>query len=415
MGLPAAVTPTLKRASLSRLGAFLLVASSLGVGAVVLDPVAAAGQDLSTSAAGADGGETWRLTEDPILSVGAALYPEHEVFGDLVDVVRLDSGVIVAADRLSGELRYFGPEGSLVRRSGGRGEGPREFINIIGMERYRGDSLVVLDARRRYLPVWSPEGTFARTIDLSVLPSDLLQYSLPRRFACNDRGTLALVGRNLPPPSGLQTGPLRSDAPVVLLGPDGTIRKLGDFRGDERYVHTRPDGGGGSLGPRPFGKRLSVAVGDSLAYVGTGDAFEIAAFSLDGDRAGTITDTVTRVVLTEETLDAYIREDASRTEGGEERVEELRKRYASMELPERAPAHRDLLVGDGGHLWVEEYPGPGEPPRWRVYTPGGERVAVLTLPRRFALTAAGPDYVLGIWKDATDVDHVRMYGILGSG
>lgn len=422
MRSPPAFTPGFGWAAPGRFVALLLVTSLLGAGAVTLDAPPAEAQVPGARAAGVDEEGPWRLTEEPILSVGAALAPEHEVFGDLVDVVRLSSGVVVTADRLSGELRFFGPDGRLVRRRGGRGEGPREFINIIAMERCRGDSLVVLDARRRYLPVRSPDGTFARTIDLTGLPSDGFGHPPPELISCNDRGTLALAGESLPSPSSLEGGPLRTSFSVVLLGPDGTVRNVGDFPGDERYVHLRRSGSrpAGSVGPRPFGKRLSVALGDSLAYVGTGDAFEIAVFSLDGERVGTVSDTVSRVELTEERLDEYAAEIASRAEDGEERLRELRERYTSLDLPEAAPAHGDMLVGEGGHLWVQEYPGPGEPPRWRIYAPGGERVAVLTLPRRFDLRAAGldgggTDYALGIWRDEADVEHVRMYGVVGGG
>lgn len=395
----------------SRAIALLLAVCSLGAGAEALAPSRATGQVPDVPSDRSDGSESWRLTEKPILSLGAALGPEHEVFGDVAGAVRLSSGVIVVADRPSGELRFFDPEGRLLRRRGDRGEGPREFINIIAMDRCRGDSLVVLDARRRYLPVWSPDGTFARTLDLTGLPSDGFEPPSPERFACNDRGALVLVGHDLPSPSSLEEGPLRRDLPVVLMRADGSARKLGDFRGDERYVHPRPGGRSGSVGPRPFGKRLAVALGDSLAYVGTGDAFEIAVFSLEGERVGTVADTASRVELTPETVDAYL-DAAARRAGDPGERRELREYYTGFEHPDRAPAHRDLLVGEEGHLWVEEYPRPGEPPRWRVYTPSGERVAVVTLPRRFDLTAAGTDHVLGVWTDELDVEHVRLYGVL---
>ncbi len=37
------------------------------------------------------------------------------------------------------------------------------------------------------------------------------------------------------------------------------------------------------------------------------------------------------------------------------------------------------------------------------------------MPPRFSPLDIGPDFVLGLWRDADDVEHVRMYDLVKSG
>ncbi len=40
------------------------------------------------------------------------------------------------------------------------------------------------------------------------------------------------------------------------------------------------------------------------------------------------------------------------------------------------------------------------------------RSGTLGLPPRFQPLDIGPDYILGLWRDADDVEHVRMYQLV---
>jgi hypothetical protein len=347
----------------------------------------------------------WRLSADPVFSVGGSLAPGPASFGDVEDIVRLSSGEVVVADARAGELRYFGSDGEWLHSAGGRGPGPEEFLSIASIGRFRGDSVFVFHGQKSYLSAWAPDGSFGRTVPLSDVRSGRF---LPRSFACGDRGTLAFVHSRQPEPPG-EEGPHRPRVPISVVGPDGDVRELGTFAATERYFFRNPDGTGTDR-PRPLGKRTSVAVHDGRIFVGTGDAFEIEVFSVDGEHVGPIRDTVTRVELTGERLDTYVDHQVSLVEDDRRRA--VRRFFEGLEYPDRAPAHLDLVAGDDGHLWVEEFHLPGEPATRRVYRPAGGRVASVEMPRGFTLMAAGADFVLGVWRDELDVDHVRMYRIL---
>ena len=73
------------------------------------------------------------------------------------------------------------------------------------------------------------------------------------------------------------------------------------------------------------------------------------------------------------------------------------------------PAWSRLRVDAARNLWVERYPRPGEASTWLSFDITGKPIGTVTLPARFRLLEPGQDYVLGVWVDEEDVQHVRMY------
>lgn len=72
------------------------------------------------------------------------------------------------------------------------------------------------------------------------------------------------------------------------------------------------------------------------------------------------------------------------------------------------------LATSTAYLWVAGDPHPGaEGTTWRVYDLEGRRLAAVTTPPRFVVHDVGPAWVLGVWTDDLDVQHVRLYGLDG--
>ncbi len=66
-----------------------------------------------------------------------------------------------------------------------------------------------------------------------------------------------------------------------------------------------------------------------------------------------------------------------------------------------------------GYLWVRAYDVPGhEANNWSVFDAEGTLRGAVELPPRFQPLDIGSDYVLGVWRDADDVEHVRMYALV---
>ena len=76
---------------------------------------------------GSEGDGVWRLTPDPLVTIGVvAGEPEYE-FSYVVGALRLAPDTIVVLDDDAGELRFYDGLGNHIRTVGGRGEGPGEF------------------------------------------------------------------------------------------------------------------------------------------------------------------------------------------------------------------------------------------------------------------------------------------------
>jgi hypothetical protein len=86
--------------------------------------------------------------------------------------------------------------------------------------------------------------------------------------------------------------------------------------------------------------------------------------------------------------------------------------WDAPELPTHYPAISGLLLDRLDRLWMI---GPevdsSETVTASVFDSSGRWLQDIALPAHFTLTDAGADYVLGIWKDDSDVEHVRMYGL----
>jgi hypothetical protein len=67
-----------------------------------------------------------------------------------------------------------------------------------------------------------------------------------------------------------------------------------------------------------------------------------------------------------------------------------------------------------GNLWVQEYrmPGDNTPPRWSVFDIDGIPLGEVAYPDGFSPLDIGSDYVLGVWSDADDVEHVQLYDLI---
>ena len=49
---------------------------------------------------------------------------------------------------------------------------------------------------------------------------------------------------------------------------------------------------------------------------------------------------------------------------------------------------------------------------WDVFDPTGRWLGPVRMPTGLRITDIGSDYVLGVWRDADDVEHVRMYELV---
>lgn len=342
----------------------------------------------------------WRTSDRPMLAVGSRDAEGPELFGSVGGALRLKSGVVVVADRKSLDLRFFSAAGKHLRTVGRKGSGPGEFRSIVALRRCAGDSLFVYDGSIFRLSVFSPDGEYVRAADIQKWSPQ----GRPNGFWCHSSGLGAFIYRLAATPKG--EGPLRLNVDVTVVTPNDSVVALGQFPATEMYFKAS------AAGPRHLGKETAIAVGASSVYIGTGDAYEVARWSLSGRRSGVIREERKPIPLTAGQVTTYIKEyiaardDREDTSGHEQYLR-------SFEYPKTYPAYRGLIVDELDNLWIEEYPVPGMDIReWLVYSREGVKIARIRLPQGFRLLEAGRDYVLGIWRDDVDVDYVQMYALL---
>jgi hypothetical protein len=98
----------------------------------------------------------------------------------------------------------------------------------------------------------------------------------------------------------------------------------------------------------------------------------------------------------------------------QEQRSELERGWAQMELPDHKAHYSRVEIARDGSVWVQLDEYPSTSPRWLVFGADGRHRGTVTLEGPFVIRDIGPDYVLGVYRDATEVEFVRMYR-LGEG
>ncbi len=347
-------------------------------------------------------GEGWVVEAMPSLQLGAVEGDTPESFARVVDAVRLADGTIVVADGGNFQLRFFDADGRFLRSVGREGEGPGEFAGITQLATCGADSVIAWDPWLRRASFFDLRGEYVRGLALEGPPPSGSVYG---RWGCGSGGEVVLMG--WPRSDGIPEGLHRPPVPVALADlEDGRITvDLGEFPGDDRY------GTPGGSGPAPLGRRTLLAMGRGLAYVGTGDSYEVRGYGMDGALAVLIRRSTAVFPVTREDLARY-REDELRDVSDPNRRRSRERWLEELEFPPTFPAYAAFRADPEGRLWVQRYPRPGElGTEWAVFGVEGEWLGDVVMPLGLEVFEIGRDYVLGRWRDELGVNYVRLHVI----
>ena len=108
------------------------------------------------------------------------------------------------------------------------------------------------------------------------------------------------------------------------------------------------------------------------------------------------------------------REIEARLSSMEQRIQEmLAPLYQEMPKPRFLPSYAGLQVDPGGNLWVRQYSSEADPVFvWTVFDPSGRMLGDVQFPPGLVVFEVGRDYVLGRWRDETDIEFVRLYPLI---
>jgi hypothetical protein len=346
---------------------------------------------------------------DPVLEIGSDPEDPASLLYRVVGVEVLPDGRVALANLGDNTVRLYAPDGRLLWRAGGSGEGPGEFTQLRGIAR---------------------------------LPEGLVGYQpLPRPAHLFDLDGGFLRSVPVPPGQGPRIlGFLREGAAVAILpaGPPATVAGLQQVA----LVRAAPAGVDtlailpsvrtvdipalGFAEAQALGPVLHLAVEDTLVHASFSEEWDIGVWGPRG-----LVRRIRRAwepVPVEERHRAAYREALGAAGGDDPRVQHSYRLLAeAMSFPDHHPAHARLLLGASGILWVErpqteppwneaiDYaPVPPHPGTWDLFGPDGSWLTTVHLPPRFRLMWAGEDHVAGVARDALDVESVQVWR-LGAG
>jgi hypothetical protein len=360
--------------------------------------------------------DAWRVADQPTLQMGVAEGdPDHE-FYQVRGLIRLSDGTIVVANGGTSELRYYGPDGALRFRAGGKGGGPGEFTLLAGLERLVGDSVLAIDAGQRRASIFGPNGRHIRDF-----PTGDASTVIPRTLVGQlDDGTYIAQATNMsfgPQLLQRQVGSSRDSLLVLRVDASGApLDTLGVFPGPR--MNTRMVDFMGRKLPMPtpvaFSSSMQLAAAGDRVYIGESDVYEIGVYSPEGRLTHLIRRPHEPRLVTKEDAEAI---QARMREAFENQSNPLAKQmseiYADMEVADTMPAYGRFLVDGDRNLWVTDYSGPKDSTaHWNVFDTNGRWLGAIDLPSKLLINEIGSDYVLARTVDDAEVERVVLYTLI---
>lgn len=351
-------------------------------------------------------GQGWEFSQSPFLQIGFAHGDSAYQFHRITSALRLSDGRIVVSDLGSRQVRIFGSNGQLLHVSGRQGSGPGEYQAPWWLARASADTIIVYDYQLRRISVLDPDGTLVRNLSLagSEVPADKIFPLEDGDFVATPAWNPSALPRDLDP------GLYRPQQPIVRLLADGVVADtLALFPGQEISVS---DANGERLvGPAPFGHALSVWVAQDTLYVGTGDALEIQVLGIDGRLRRKVRIPTTRVPIDNVDLEHLAESQGALLSSDRQRIY-LRNHLMTAHRPKLKPAFSRLLVDPSGSVWLSptlDSQFPREP--WTIIDSDGSFLGTLVMPDGLEILEIGHDYVLGRWRDESNVEYIRVYSL----
>jgi len=347
----------------------------------------------------------WTVDPEPSLDIGTAAGDESRQLFGVGDVLRLSDGTIVLENRGSSEIRFFDASGKGVRSTGGSGDGPGEYRVLAGLAEAPDGSLVAFDRGLGRFTTLGAESTLKGTVQLQPTRSSVHPLRLYRLAGYLGEGTVVLVAYAYP--ADMQPRPMVywDSVPSLAYSLDGTLRDtVAEFSGMDMYAT------GSSTGHLWFGRLSSVDVQGGEIFITDGGAYEVRVYGPDGHLRRILRhERGPRSVTAEE--EELLKDWFFARAADEEGRRRVRKMLSEYPRAQQKPWISNLIVDETGAVWVEEWESRfvSAPRTWGVFSAEGRWIGSIRLPARFVPRRIGRDYVLGLWRDDLDVEHVQKY------
>jgi hypothetical protein len=354
----------------------------------------------------------WQIPDSPLVDIGG----DESGPGALQQVraaIWNADGTILVGDGATREIRRFDSAGRHLESWGRDGDGPGEFRSVLRIWPVSPDSVGIHDIVLRRITVLSRTGLPGRTMSLRTLPHAYTIQPLS--------GNRILLGFLPMDTSGATSGPTtRATLTITVSGLDSLrLDTILDLPAFETYPVLGREGGVTFPGQSTpiFGKGTVVRADGSRILAATNDAYEIAEYDPRGGLQRLIRVRVPARPVTGADHDAYLAQELESIDlfnpGAPEPLrEQWRAALGEQRVASHFPFIDDLLAAEDGSLWAESYRWRrDEPRRYLVFDGDGRLMARAEMPASARPLAIRGDRILAVWRDADDIEHVRIYPV----
>lgn len=365
-------------------------------------------------------GEGRRIADRPTLDLAG---PPGGNFGEVITATRLSDGRLLVADGRPPVLRYFTAEGRWLYDVGSATDGRNALRSIFHLSLGRADTVAVYDVAQLRVMLVDPNGAIAGFIAVApeLVPANSNGY-LPHGLTPD--GRYLLQRDEVAFPFTGAVGEVRPDSTTLFwLAREGTLTdSTGRLQAGQIFGFAVDRGGSEPLiAPlaRPFGGSLRVGMGSELVWYGEGHRWELRGVDGRGRVARIIRLAQPAVALTPALRDTFIARFRSLRTGPDAGM--VQRQFAAgigdAPFPDTLPAFTDFFVGHDSTFWVQhagllEGRAGDASLTWTVVGPDGTWLQEITMPEGFRPTAAGKDWVVGLWRDTQGAVHARLYPLV---
>jgi hypothetical protein len=326
------------------------------------------------------------------MRIGARDTPGPDLFGHIAAIAVDDDDRIYVLDSTAHEVRVFDRSGTHVRSFGGKGAGPGEFDQPIGMAWGPDHMLWIVDVGNARFSVHDTSGVFISSHERS---SDLVVIPWPGGWDRQNRLYDPVSRRD--PTGNLIPSLVRHTSELQAID----TFQIPEYQADKFEIRT----GQGLLissASVPFSaaQRWTLTATGAV-WSGTTDQYRLHRQNFAGDTVLIVGRVFTPISVTEEEKDEAV--------NGYEWFTKRGGKIDRGRIPPVKPAFVGFFIDDQDHLWVQPSRARDEADSYDIFDPNGVYLGNVipgTQLSLFPTPVVRGDYIYAVTRDELDVPYV---------